>query len=239
VKVKVLKRYGIWRKEEHLEEKVTGGMLPLDEVKWISASLADRVYLASLEELTESLSKRVRVFRGFPIEVSKGMIRTNRGEVFKADPIINAGSREKLNRLIGIREDLNSIIVAVTLIVAHRSGEHWDFYVDGGDGTLFSYILRFQHLVEGLDVYYAFSFFHELREFPPDYLIRLRGDLKRRRLIEQDRVVGLRTRIFREGLLVGTPKEEVDWVISVGRLGKWSNLSVCECIKEAESLRIT
>lgn len=59
------------------------------------------------------------------------------------------------------------------------------------------------------------------------------SDLKREKILTKDEIIGLRSRIVRDAILIGDEENNLPERFKLcGRLGKWKNLTLCETVQD-------
>jgi hypothetical protein len=212
-------------KEEHLKMKVCPFC---DELPtWLDVKEGYLVH--NLPEALLELGSKVKIVRGYPLRVREGKLFTNRG-ILEFSEIINTGSREELNRLIGVEEDLKKIGCLLAVIVSRGGINKWDVLLHGSAGISFSHVFR-REIDEKHDVYHVYAFTRGGKHLDAD---RILGDLKRASVLTKEDVVTMRVRYIRECILAGEKeKNRPNFLRECGRLGLWDNLSLEEAVESA------
>ncbi|WP_238027235.1 FAD/NAD(P)-binding protein [Metallosphaera javensis (ex Hofmann et al. 2022)] len=210
--------------EEHLRAKICPicNSLP----NWLFPSRKS-LFVKNFPEILNYLARKVKIVRGYPVKITKGTLFTNRG-VYDFNRLINTGSRQRINRSLGLNEKIDAIgCLVLQIVTGHEIGD-WDVYINGKSGTIFTHILRYP----GDKQYYIYSFYN--RGKLPD-VDRVILDLKRARLIEsREDILSLRARYINECLLFGEKeKRRPEFLRECGRLGAWENMSLSDAIRSA------
>ncbi|QKR00039.1 NAD(P)/FAD-dependent oxidoreductase [Metallosphaera tengchongensis] len=209
----------------HLKEKVCQRCLSLPS--WLRPRKV--LMIRNMSELFNSLKSKVKIIRGYPVKISGNVLFSNRAPLeFKT--LVNTGSRQRLDRIIGINENLDSIGCLIVTFTADKGLHSWDVLEYGKSSTIFSHIFRL-NLSDELDVYYVYSFYNKNKL--PD-VERVMQDLKRAGVVVRQNIYSMRAKYIQECILMGEKrKERPQYVRDCGRLGLWENLSLSDAIGSA------
>jgi len=205
----------IYEKEKYLKDKVCDSCEELPS--WLSFDKT----IYNIENPSDIIYSNNKVIFAHPVLINSNdkKIITNRGNVITYDKIYNTGSRLKLNKLLGIDENLGYISLFDFILISQHKDTEWNIYINGSAGIIFSY----------LDIYYVYSFFKWGKKLPDIY--RVLGDLKRLKIINKDEILAYRSHVIKEAILYGEPiPRKVNYVEDCGRLGLWKNFSIEESL---------
>ncbi|MCH1770917.1 MULTISPECIES: hypothetical protein [Metallosphaera] len=211
--------------EVHLRSKVC----PVCETlpSWIIPPRKS-LFIRNLPEILSYLASKVKIVRGYPVRITNGTLFTNRG-IYDFRILLNTGSRQRLNRSLGLNERIDAIGCLILEVLLDRKIGDWDAYVNGKSGIAFSHIIGFP---DNERLYYIYSFYHKGKLPDVDRIIL---DLKRTRFIEsRENVLSLRARYINECLLYGEKeRQRPAFLRECGRLGAWENMDLNEAIRSA------
>jgi len=212
------------KKEKFILNKLKAQEIP----KWLSFN--ERMYyITNLIEKIEYLSKNIRVIHSNIKKIIKDKIITNNG-VINADEIYSTISRKYTNELFGKRSELKSVSFVELIAIVPKRERQWDIYINGDDGLSFSHIINAYWISEQYDVFYVLIPFVA----SPPVWDKIYSDLKREQVITKDEIIGFRSRIIRDGILIGEENDEYIGNIKMcGRLGKWKNFTLAEVVLDS------
>jgi len=212
------------KKEKFILNKLKALEIP----RWLSFN--ERMYyITNLIEKIEYLSKNTRVIHSNIKKIIKDKIITNNG-VINADEIYSTISRKYINELFGKRSELKSVSFVELIAIVPKRERQWDIYINGDDGLSFSHIINAYWISEQYDVFYVLIPFVA----SPPVWDKIYSDLKREQIITKDEIIGFRSRIIRDGILIGEENDEyVGNIKMCGRLGKWKNFTLAEVVLDS------
>lgn len=226
-------------KEEFLEKKITFNKIGLDEVHWVRNLLDTNLVLLSLDKVVEDLKQKVRYVKGYPYQIRGNILRTNRGQSYKFDTLINGWNRKKLSDILSLKVNFQSIVTEVNILITESHRETTSIYLDGSS-SIFSVIIR-TFTSKKREIVYVYSFYENINSYPSDSIKKVLSNLKRRQIIYPEQITASRNILLRDGILVKPGNEETTLpsnILSVGRLGLWENLDICETIDHVRSTLI-
>ena len=211
------------------KEKFILNKLKVQEIpKWLFFN-EQMYYAINLPEKIKYLSKNVRVLHSNVKRIVKDKIITNNG-VLNAEEIYSTISRKYIDELFGKRSELRSVSFVELIAIVSKRERSWDIYINGDEGVAFSHIINAYWISDQYDVLYVLVPFMS----SPPVWDKIYSDLKRERIITKDEIVGFRSRIIRDGILIG--EENDDYIGNIkmcGRLGKWKNFTLIETILDS------
>ena len=212
------------KKEKFILNKLKVQEMP----KWLS--FKEQMYYATdLLEKIEYLSKNVRILHSTVKKIIKDKIITNNG-ILKADEIYSTISRKYIQELFGLKSELKSISFVELIAVVPKRERPWDIYINGDNGVSFSHIINAYWISEQYDVLYVLVPFAT----SPPIWDKIYSDLKREQILTMDEIIGFRSRIIKDGILIGEEDEEyIEDIKMCGRLGKWKNFTLIETILDS------
>ncbi|BBD72446.1 hypothetical protein HS1genome_0835 [Sulfodiicoccus acidiphilus] len=215
---------------QEVEAVWTGkGKLELDNVEWAPIPSKRFFLIQNMDMFIEGSFREVRTMRARIIRLTTSRVVLSNGASLPLDSVYNAGSRRRVGEMLGIKEELSSLAVGVTLMISEKLRTDWNVAIMRG--TSFQYALRIE--APKWDLVFAYSIY-EPEKIPPDLLQRVVSEAKRKSLVGT--VVAVRQRVLREGVLSGSPGGQFPSNFHhCGRLGEWKNLDLCSTIESAES----
>lgn len=219
----------IYEKEQFLKDKICKECEALPP--WLDFS-SQLFWINNIKDFIMKLHKGSRIVYEYPANIYHNKILTNKGKLIQFEKLINTGSRAYINKLLGIKENLGSKSLFLTiLITSSNSDKNWNVYINGHSGFTISHIIR-KELEKNVYVNYIYAFFSEkLLDVK-----KIFSELKRLRLLSNESIIGFRTHVIKEAILFGEPID--NGLINSGRLGLWRNLTLEETIDLAHRLQI-
>ena len=211
------------------KEKFILNKLKVQEIpKWLSFN-EQMYYITNLSEKIEYLSKNVRVLHSNIKKIVKDKIITN-NSVLSAEEIYSTISRKYISEILGKKNELRSVSFIEFIAIVPKRERQWDIYINGDDGVSFSHIINAYWISQQYDILYVLIPFVA----SPPVWDKIYSDLKREQIVTKDEIVGFRSRIIRDGILIGEEKEEYIGSIKMcGRLGKWKNFTLVETVLDS------
>jgi len=211
------------------KEKFILNKLKVQEIpKWLSFN-EQMYYITNLSEKIEYLGKNIRVIHSNIKKIVKDKIITN-NSVVNAEEIYSTISRKYINELFGKRSELKSVSFVELIAIVPKRERQWDIYINGDDGVSFSHIINAYWISEQYDVLYVLIPFVT----SPPVWDKIYSDLKREQILTMDELVGFRSRIIKDGILIEKEDEEyIENIKMCGRLGKWKNFTLIETILDS------
>jgi|ECHhosMinimDraft_1075155.scaffolds.fasta_scaffold01168_2 hypothetical protein len=204
------------------------GEIGLDNVEWVPQRGRNFALVENLTDFLSKLASESRIVRGRILSLKNKRVLLSNGKWIQFEDIYNAGSRNRLGKLLGIDEGLDSLNVGITLMISEVSGDDWNIVVP--KGASFRYAVKLN--IDKLELLYAFSFYQK-NDIPSNLEERVISEARRKSLI--GKILAVRHRVISEGVLLGEPKLDLDHVHNCGRLGEWKNYDICSTLKSAES----
>ena len=212
------------KKEKFIMNKLKVQELP----KWLSFS-EQMYYVTNLLEKVEQLSKNVKVVHSNIKKIIKDKIITNSG-ILKAEEIYSTISRKYIYELFGRKNELKSVSFVELLVVVPKRERQWDVYINGDDRVSFSHVINAYWISEEYDILYVLIPFVS----SPPIWDKIYSDLKREQIVAKDEIVGFRSRIIKDGILIGEEDDEyIENIKMCGRLGKWKNFTLAETVLDS------
>jgi len=211
------------------KEKFILNKLKVQEIpKWLS--FKDQMYyVTNLPEKIEYLSKNVRILHSTIKKIIKDKIITSNG-ILKTDEFYSTISRKYIKELFGRKSELKSISFVELIAIVPKRERPWDIYINGDNGVSFSHVINAYWISEQYDVLYVLVPFTT----SPPIWDKIYSDLKREQILTMDELVGFRSRIIKDGILIEEEDEEyIENIKMCGRLGKWKNFTLIETILDS------
>lgn len=212
------------KKENYLLSKLKVPELP----KWLVFN--EKMYfVTNLSEKIGYLSKSVKVIHSSVKKIIGNRVITNKG-IITADEIYSTISRKFIEEMLGIRSGLKSVSMLELVSITQKKEREWDIYINGDNGVVFSHVLNAYWLDENYDVIYVIVPFLGA----PPIWDKVYSDLKRERVLTKDEVIGFRSRIIKDAILIESEElESISNIRLCGRLGKWKNFTLIEAVLDS------